>query len=1057
MTMKQIKRLGLFMGCACLILSATNIKAQAPDTSTTEKLLHYIMKPLDKSQIPTGFLQEYGCPMLPMATFNGTLSDSNKIGMDLWRTLYFQLQTGYCGSGTNPLPNIKAVNAAIKQFGSDTTPTPIPLLLGQYNTVKTNAFANHLLSYNRSTNQVSDVAGRSQSPYQLNNLFAACPTFTYSKTGMETFICKSSLIWNNTGKTISQLQINFDNGQGFQTIVLGYPFSVRFITTGQKKWTIKAVLSDGTQLQCYSNYYVVKAAPISRIGLFSYSPDPYSGEITYPYWGYIYQHDAVSNGYYGAQVTINYSKNNYTGTLRKPLIVVEGYDVSHKAPSLQPDYTVTDFIAGINAPFPLYNFSQQLDDVAGYDLVFVNFYDGAADIRGNAAVVEEVIRRVNSHKVIDNRPAVPIVQQNVVMGLSMGGLCARYGLAKMTKNNENTQTHLLITHDSPHHGANVPLGLQYLIQMMGGFQLFGYNVYDVYPQYDDVLNLLKAKGTQQLLIYRSKDANHYEANTFLDGDYRSTITFKSTDPKPAYHFIATSLGSECGHPLTDPGYTYINTGAGISAGVKINLLFFSIPITSYYLDAQTEAYALPNTGSTAKIARLYTRNQLQLFGFINVFKQLYDNTAYAPGNHLAIDGVPGSTSPLLQADALAQISSLPAFDVSLNVEFPLYGLLSGYVNTYAYNTGVSPKFTFVSTASALDAGPVSTPIFSEKYVNGVNRVYPSTSETFIAQETNNTAGTTNNTHIRFTARNSQWLFNQMEGKPNLLNCSSECSNPYYIDGPDLVCTNGDYSIPGLPIGASVIWSVSSSAASLSCSTCNVTTLTSVNNGKVTLSAILQNACGGVTTLTKDIYLGSPILISAGYTNTYNSNNYDLATSPIANPVCNGYNSFTNMGIEGATSAKWSKVSLSSGVMEFNTNDSYLNLLLFSQGQTAVFRLTAKNACGSMPAYDFKWQASPCSGGCKNYSLSPNPSPHILNIMIPPSLPPCAVSGSLMSTDSLLIKELNLFDNKGSLRKTVNVGGSTQGSINLDGLNSGTYIVEIKSTKNYTERQVFIKQ
>ena len=66
-----------------------------PDTTTTQKLLQYIFQPIDKNQIPTGFLEEYGCPILPAATFNGTLTYSNKIDINLWRTLYLQLQTGW--------------------------------------------------------------------------------------------------------------------------------------------------------------------------------------------------------------------------------------------------------------------------------------------------------------------------------------------------------------------------------------------------------------------------------------------------------------------------------------------------------------------------------------------------------------------------------------------------------------------------------------------------------------------------------------------------------------------------------------------------------------------------------------------------------------------------------------------------------------------------------------------------------------------------------------------------------------------------------------------------
>jgi hypothetical protein len=78
-----------------LLLISQRAFSQAPDTSTMQKLLQYIFQPVDKAQIPTGILEEYGCPMLPMATFNGTLTDSNRIDMNLWRTLYFQLQTGW--------------------------------------------------------------------------------------------------------------------------------------------------------------------------------------------------------------------------------------------------------------------------------------------------------------------------------------------------------------------------------------------------------------------------------------------------------------------------------------------------------------------------------------------------------------------------------------------------------------------------------------------------------------------------------------------------------------------------------------------------------------------------------------------------------------------------------------------------------------------------------------------------------------------------------------------------------------------------------------------------
>ena len=74
------------------------------------------------------------------------------------------------------------------------------------------------------------------------------------------------------------------------------------------------------------------------------------------------------------------------------------------------------------------------------------------DITRNAALFEEVLAWVNSQKVSG-------AEANVVMGLSMGGLVARYGLAKMTKEGKDTQTRLLVTHDSPHRGSQCSTGL----------------------------------------------------------------------------------------------------------------------------------------------------------------------------------------------------------------------------------------------------------------------------------------------------------------------------------------------------------------------------------------------------------------------------------------------------------------------------------------------------------------------------------------------------------------------------------------------------------------------
>ena len=41
--------------------------------------LDSIFKFIDKAQIPTGYLKEYGSEMVPLHLFNGLLNDSNKV------------------------------------------------------------------------------------------------------------------------------------------------------------------------------------------------------------------------------------------------------------------------------------------------------------------------------------------------------------------------------------------------------------------------------------------------------------------------------------------------------------------------------------------------------------------------------------------------------------------------------------------------------------------------------------------------------------------------------------------------------------------------------------------------------------------------------------------------------------------------------------------------------------------------------------------------------------------------------------------------------------------
>ena len=525
------------------------------------------------------------------------------------------------------------------------------------------------------------------------------------------------------------------------------------------------------------------------------------------------------------------------------MIVVEGYDVGNFFPGFGNTYR--SFILSLDdANTPTFDFNDALDMTAGYDIVYVDFNNGTDDIRRNAALLEEVIAWVNANKVPNDNNA-NIMEQNVVLGISMGGLVARYALAEMTKNNVETDTRLLITHDSPHQGANVPLSLQYLIRMTGGIELFGYTVRDIFPQYNQTINLLNEEASRQMLIYRSTSINTMAANTFLNGDYRNMITFASTDPQPSYEFLATSNGSECGNQLFAPYNSFINALA---------IARLSVILVTYKFQSTITAKALPALGSTNLITYLNVRSHLRLFGLININKDVYEETAYAPGTQLPIDGVPGGLNPFR--------AEIPV------IRFPYAPIL------IASLSGNPSYFSFVPTVSALDAAPFNTAAFSQKFVNGTNPSFPSSSNNFIAQETN--AGASNVSHTLFTARNANWLFDEMEGIANTRNCSNECSPDYSISGNNPICSTEVFSINGLQNGATVTWNVSPKKVVNITASGNQVSIVKTNNGLFTLTATITDACGSTNfiTLTRNL--------TAGPLSPYISGPFD----PIQNTIMN---------------------------------------------------------------------------------------------------------------------------------------------------------------------------
>ena len=207
-----MKRLLLF---TAIIFAALQTFSQ---TDPLRQKLDSIFQYVDKTQIPTGYLKEYGAELMPIHWFNGVLTDSNAIAdIDCWRATYTDISTAKIQPQLTTMTGLTTINTTIEGLRNAQV-APIAVLYGNYASLRDDALLLNLFSINNQ--QIIDAANRNQSPYLTKILFAAA-SINKQFTNTVTFTFAPALYFTNTTLSLSQLAVDFKDGQGYILI----PFS----------------------------------------------------------------------------------------------------------------------------------------------------------------------------------------------------------------------------------------------------------------------------------------------------------------------------------------------------------------------------------------------------------------------------------------------------------------------------------------------------------------------------------------------------------------------------------------------------------------------------------------------------------------------------------------------------------------------------------------------------------------------------------------------------------------------------------------------------------------
>ncbi|RWU07373.1 T9SS type A sorting domain-containing protein [Pedobacter chitinilyticus] len=1011
-------------------------QALAQDTTSYYGKSQYIFQRVDRNQISSGLLSEYGVEFLNLANYNGALlADSNFVGLQEWRLLYASLYSSQIKSPANML-RLDTINNRVLNYIGMNQPISFAVLHYNYNSLCSDAVSANLLRV--SNDQLYDVPNRLQSPYQNNNLFAVAPIRQAAVLGANNVIFRPELFFSNTGKTINHIAIATGDATNYQTVPFNTPYAISFAQEGFIDIAIRITYTDASTYYAHTKLLVYP------------QPDELEGNTlingsnnqTFRFGGWRTTTNEIvtaTTSYLGqfatGDITIQLAEGNTTGQIRKPLIVVEGFDIDN-------GYNFRNFTERITD-----NLNDGLDNAHEYDLIFLNFANATDYIQRNAYLLQRVISIVNSRKTTYGGSR----QQNVIIGLSMGGLVARYALRNMELNSIAHETRLFISHDTPHHGANVPVGAQAAVQHLAPIKLLTPTFSSSFPW----LESIKWEDMFPEIVRANNSFNSPAAKQMLIQRYLlSPLNYKLVVDNSAYTNFYTELNN-MGWPLNSKNLTLSNgacNGSKVFAdnsrifemiggrpmsyggqlwrsavmtaiapvapfvvyGGNVNPLSLLIQFPLSLISTKTSVNldfrinAVPSSG----IAELYRGDifiKRKLVWLINSTSYIMKTRINSVSGMLPLDNAQGGLYDLEEFGVSEDLikNNLPKF---------FEGIRSSVLQ---------PRFCFVPTVSSLAISNPWTNL-NKNLCETVNCLTPTGVKDYYAPQQNQL-------HISYTLPSANWILQWQDAG---FDCAKICSSTLSIAGPYEICGSETYTIPNLPAGSVVTWSVAPTGVLSYTASGNTATFTKVGYAETAvITATITTPCGNVTT-SKYVKPGNYLVI------------YDRG------PICpnTGGNIFSSN--QTLTANYLWKLRRTDGstprYMMLGERSPRIDLFVYETG-TFILSFSLTNSCGvSQTQIPITVVDYGCIGGYP-YMVYPNPSSSELKIS--QKLVEDVGSAKKMGSNIFSVKLLN---EKGKILKAGKVNANSREIVlQVADIPNGIYYLHIYEGKNVKKQQVVI--
>lgn len=827
---------------------------------------------LERDRVPYGLLYDYALAFADLEAYNGVVSDTTFVDVSVLSDIYKTLQMARIHPSTEKdfIPMKQYADTWMqyrKKYTADETDITLVLsgLYYKYAVIPESSFTNRKIEMDKES--VKDVYNNGiwQNPYEERETVAITPAVSAFNSLRFNVLLPEELFLSNDKKNIAKISVNFGADKEYIPLAFGKKIPVRYTATGKYEWTFRIDKIDGSYLQI--KVPILIEDPLTTLPVKG-TPQPGQNNVY------------SENFRHSAMLRIAYAPE-HNNLIKRPLIVAEGFDPeSLLSPEKVGGTTTLDhFMKSI----PLNSELAQLirnDGTRQYDIIYVDWLNGVGDITKNAQTLIQIIGWVNNQKKINGSTAT-----NVLIGQSMGGLIGRYALASMEKSGKEHEVSLFVAHDTPFQGANTPVSTQFLMRHIYGTYIsngFAVAIGEVIiPFIDGLLNMMNddwggdytspgtALGIQDTPAALQMSKYHVKTNSTVTSAAfeNSRATFENMGYPKKSRNIAISNGNMCG---TDHGFNGGDQLFFADREVKTNDLLKEI-----LLNIGSTVWGF--TGGNWKLGVIGSFIGKSKYNYMidlrSIPEQNNSNRTVYRGSvryHKKLWKI-GDWGPTVSTDmvALREKSISGAY-------YPLETIAGGYNNLKSAVNGIvdfpnqafiNERYGFVPVASALNIKRKDDNL----KLSDFRRPYNSTvlgdenlSTEFDSFITETTRGSRNNFgHITFSAKNSAWLANELNENRNSTtqfpdgNCSLFCGD-IGITGANAICQNINttFSIPQVPAGTNITWSVSGFTIVSGQGTKNLT-VRATSNGNKTISATLISGVCGTRTLTKTVRVGAP--------------------------------------------------------------------------------------------------------------------------------------------------------------------------------------------------------